>query len=164
MTVLMQAFVFSKSDCCNAMLFGLPKKSISSLQLLQNSAAGMLTRSRRQEKMPLVLKSLHCLSVHFMCYSLQTYQSLLPVLFRNSLNVYLLFMLRMVLLLLHWLPVHSNINFQGFVISVMCILFVQPHGPWGPLALAFRTNASFYHYSPRVWNSLPENLRATRNC
>ncbi len=53
--VLMHAFISCRLDYCNALLAGLPKKSISNLQLLQNLAADVYrwsnwwTRRRRRE-------------------------------------------------------------------------------------------------------------------
>ena len=44
--VLMHAFISCSLDYCNALASGFPKKSISNLQLLQNSAARVLTRTR----------------------------------------------------------------------------------------------------------------------
>ena len=60
---LIHAFVSSKLDYCNALLFGLPNKSIQKLQYIQNSAARILLRVRKYEHITPILHSLHWLPV-----------------------------------------------------------------------------------------------------
>ena len=60
---LVHALVMSKLDINNGLLYGLPKKTIAPLQRVQNSAARLITRTRKFEHITPVLKQLHWLPI-----------------------------------------------------------------------------------------------------
>lgn len=62
---IIHAFVTSRLDYCNSLLSGCPNSSVRILQLVQNAAARLLTRTGRREHISPVLASLHWLPVKF---------------------------------------------------------------------------------------------------
>ena len=60
---LVHAFVSSKLDFCNALLYGLPKSVIDKLQYVQNCAARLVTRTWSSEHITPFLRRLHWLPV-----------------------------------------------------------------------------------------------------
>ena len=60
---LVHAFISSKLDFCNSLLYGLPKGSLKKLQHVQNAAARLVTFSRNQEHITPILYNLHWLPV-----------------------------------------------------------------------------------------------------
>ena len=61
---LVHAFVISRIDCNNSLLYGLPASDIGPLQRIQNAAARLVTGTRRHEHISPILKSLHWLPVY----------------------------------------------------------------------------------------------------
>ena len=62
---LIHAFVTSKLDYCNALLNGLPKYQINMLQLVLNTAARVVTHTRKYDHITPVLVRLHWLPISY---------------------------------------------------------------------------------------------------
>ncbi len=62
---VIHAFIFSRLDYCNSLYYGVQYKSLDRLQLVQNSAARLLTGTRKNEHITPVLRELHWLPVSY---------------------------------------------------------------------------------------------------
>ncbi len=61
--MLIHAFMTSRLDYCNALLGGCSAHLINTLQIAQNVAARVLTRTRKYDHISLVMSTLHWLPI-----------------------------------------------------------------------------------------------------
>ena len=62
---LVHAFVTSRLDYCNSILYGCPESQLKKLQSIQNSAARLVTRTRKRECITPILYNLHWLPIKY---------------------------------------------------------------------------------------------------
>ncbi len=135
------AFMTSRLDYCNALLGGCPASSINKLQIVQNAAARVLTRSRKYDHITLTLQSLHWLPIKFsisykiLLLTYKTLNDLAPAYLNNLLSRYN--------------PTRS--------------LRSQNSGPLVVHRIAKSTKGkggrTFFIFGSKLWNSLPDNVR-----
>lgn len=128
---LIHAFIFSRLDY-NTVFTGLPKKSIRQLQMVQNTADRVLTRTRKLDNIIPVLRSLHWLPVCQRIYFkivLLVYEAL------NGLGPKYIQDI-----LVHYEPIRSLRSSGSCLLSVSRVR--TKHG-----------EAAFRFYAPRMWNS-----------
>ena len=136
----MHAFVSSRLDSCNSLFAGVSSQLLQRLQVVQNATARLVTGARRSEHMTPVLRNFH------------------------------------------WLPVRQRTTFKTAVLVYKCLHSMAPQylqmyceptstvtsrrlrsAHSGRLTVPrTRTNyvdRSFAVQGPRVWNSLPAELR-----
>ncbi len=91
---LIHAFMTSRLGYCNALLGGCPASSINKLQIVQNAAARVLTRSRKYDHITQILQSLHWLPIKFrisykiLLLAYKTLNDLAPAYLTNLLSRY----------------------------------------------------------------------------
>ncbi len=138
---LVHAFMTSRLDYCNALLGGCPASSINKLQIVQNAAARVLTRSRKYYHITPILQSLHWLPIKFrisykiLLLAYKALNDLAPAYLTNLLSRY---------------------NPTRSLRSQNSGLLVVPR-----IAKSTKGGRTFSYLAPKLWNSLPENVRGS---
>ena len=136
---LVTAFILSRLDFCNSVLFGLPKEEICRLQRIQNSAARLTLQKRKQDHVTPLLRELHWLPVQFRLeYKLAVltfrhFEETLPSYLANALHTYT--------------PSRSLRSSYAKQLKVPKV------------NLKSCGQRSFSFCGPTVWNALPDHLR-----
>ncbi len=138
---LVHAFMTSRLDYCNALLGGCPASSINKLQVVQNAAARVLTRSRKYDHITPILQSLHWLPIKFriiykiLLLAYKALNGLAPAYLTNLLSRY---------------------NPSRSLRSQNSGLLVVPR-----IAKSTKGGRAFSYLAPKLWNSLPDNVRGS---
>lgn len=138
---LVHAYVTSRLDSCNALLYGLPDKELAKLQRMQNTAARVITRTRKQDHITPVLHELHWLPVYqriiykILLLTFKSLSGIAPIYISELINRY-----------------EPRRTLRS---SSQLLLQEQ----------TFRTatygKRSFAVCAPRLWNSLPLHIRSS---
>ena len=138
--MVLHAFVTSRIDYCNGLLYGLPDCEISKLQRVQNAAARLLTSSRKYDHIMLVLHDLHWLPVkyriHFkiLLLTLKALNGMAPAYISDLINV------------------RKRARYS--LLSNSSIILLHPAGK---MKKTFG-DRSFSVAAPTLWNALPTSL------
>ncbi|XP_062859981.1 uncharacterized protein LOC134322037, partial [Trichomycterus rosablanca] len=136
---LIHAFITSRLDYCNALLTGCSGRSLNKLQLVQNAAARVLTRTKKFDHITPVLSSLHWLPVKFRIdykILLLTYKALhglAPQYLSELIN--------------HYSPARPLRSQDAGLLIVPKIKKITAGG------------RAFSYKAPQLWNNLPASIR-----
>ena len=136
---IVNAFVISRIDYCNSILYGLPTAEYEKLQRVQNIAARLITGSSRRDHITPVLKNLHWLPIK----SRITFKILLLTykILNGQSPSYL------TSLISSYKPVRSLRSSDHLCVRVPNVM------------TATYGQRTFSYCAPKLWNSLPKSLK-----
>ena len=145
---LVHAFVSSRLDTCNSLLYGLPQNELDRLQRVQNAAAKLVTRVKGRVHMKPVLRKLHWLPIRkrimfkILLLTFKALNGLAPQYVADMLTIY-----------------EPSRTLRS---STSGGPLLKP-----PSVRQIRTSTygdrAFTSAAPKRWNQLPSSIRATRS-
>ena len=141
--ILIQAFVTSKLDHWNSLLYNVPKNIITKLQSVQNAAGRQITRPRKCDYITPILFHLHWLPVSeqinfkILLLTFKALHQQSPTYIQDLITRYLL----------------SRSLQSSFMLSLNPVSFNLK--TYGSRAFAVST--------PKLWNKLPDDIRSCKN-
>ncbi|KAK5918790.1 hypothetical protein CgunFtcFv8_022743 [Champsocephalus gunnari] len=136
---LIHAFISSRLDYCNSLLYGISSTSLNILQCVQNAAARLLTHTKSWHHITPVLKELHWLPV-----SHRIHYKLLVLTFKALHHLAPLYLTDLLTL---YQPPRSLRSSSAGLLSI-------------PKA---KRDRAFSVAAPKLWNSLPQELRESES-
>ena len=138
---VIHAFVTSRLDYCNGLLYGLPNTELIKLQRVQNAAARLVTSTRKYDHITPILRELHWLPVKF-----RIHFKLLLLTFKA----------------LHGMAPKYMVNLLVVKVEGNYLLrsndSIMLEFPKGKLLRSFG-DRSFTVAAPKLWNELPKEIR-----
>ena len=139
---LIHAFITSRLDNGNSLLFGLPANQLSRLQRIQNTAARILTLSQRSCHITPILKELHWLPVEY-----RIVFKVLLIVFKSMNNVAPLYISE---LLEKYVPCRTLRSENKLLLQERI-----SNSSWG--------DRSFAIAAPKLWNELSMELKSAQS-
>ena len=139
---LVHAFISSRLDYCNSLLYGLPKKSLDRLQRVQNMAARLITGTKITDHITPVLHGLHWLPINqriefkIMTLTFKSLHDLAPQYLTELVTPYR--------------PKRSLRSAKKDLLNLP------------KMSLKRYGYRSFQYAAPALWNNLPESIKSSK--
>ena len=137
---LIHAYIMSRLDYCNGLLYGLPTNLVAKLQSILNTAARLVTKTRKYEHITPVMINLHWL----------------PIQYRIQFKLLLLIYKSLHGLAPSYLSDKLSLRPNKGLRSDNRLLL---NVPVSTLRLKFYGDRAFSVAGPTLWNALPKNIR-----